>query len=223
MRCPTSWVLEKMSSFPPPEIGVWLYLSQVNGLVLSLPNSNTLGTSLETTEHHSMLDFALRSFNGLTYTARKSRCSLLRTWGGCRGHAILINKAPSPCLSWNRLTLFQTGGWGQRVRQYLDYFISLGNVCLQTKERHEWTLRYGWSLKTTGKFLKYLEGQILALAWSVLTYTDPNIAFLKKKRAIICIPFVHLKNMLGTHWADRYEKLWIFCSIIKHVFFSWPF
>lgn len=88
-----------MSSFPWPDIGVWLYPSQVNGFILGLSNSNPLGTSLKTTEHHSMLDFALRSFNGLKHTARKSRCSQvmaqLHAWGGCRGHAILINNAPS--------------------------------------------------------------------------------------------------------------------------------
>lgn len=104
-----------MFCFPWPDIG---RLSQVNGFVLVLSNSNPLGTSWKTTEHHSMLDFALRSFNGLKHTAHKSWCTQLKAqlhaWGGCRGHAILINNIPSHVSSWNRLTLFQTGEWGQR-------------------------------------------------------------------------------------------------------------
>lgn len=88
-----------------------------------LSNSNPVGTSLKTTEHHSMLDFALRSFNGLKYTARKSRCSLLmaqlHAWGGRRGHVILINNAPSPHLFLKQALLVSDGRIGTEVGDVL--------------------------------------------------------------------------------------------------------
>lgn len=158
-----------MSSFLSPDIGVWLYPSQVNGFILSLSNSNPLGIFLKTTEHNSMLDFARRSFNGLKHTARKSRCSQLLTqlhaWGGCRGHAILIKAALSPSMP-----LPETGSpcfsqeEGDKGWQYLDHFI-FPRECLLAVERHKWILIHGCSLETSRKLLKCLERQIWALTF----------------------------------------------------------
>lgn len=133
-----SWVLKNMSSFLWPDIGVRLYLSQVNEFVLGLSNSNALGTSLKTTEHHSMLGFALRSFNGLKHTARKSRCSQLtaqlHAWRGCRGHAILINNAPSPCLFLKQAHLVSDRSMETEVG---NTSIFQENVCKQRKDTNE--------------------------------------------------------------------------------------
>lgn len=118
-----------------------------------------------------MLDFALRSFNGLKYTARKSRCSQLpaqlHAWAGCRGHAILIKKAPSPSMSLleKRSPCFREGD-GDRGWPHLDQFNSQQNFGLpmEEEERHKWTFTHGCSLETPRKFLQCSEGQTSALA-----------------------------------------------------------
>lgn len=127
----------------------------------SLSNSNPVGTSLKTTEHHSMLDFALRSFNGLKHTAHKSRCSQLvaqlHAWGGRRGHAILINNAASPHLFLKQALPVSDRRIGTEAGNVLT--TPSPRRMLTKEERHKWTIIHDCLLETFRKPPRCLEGK----------------------------------------------------------------
>lgn len=158
-----------------------------------------------------MLDFALRSFNGLKHTARKSWCSQLtaqlHAWGGCRGHAILINNAPSPRLFLKQAHLVSDWKMGTGATTILTT-PSPGSMLLATR----WNIQMNMNTWLVSRNLQNTP----KMFWRADIGLSPDLfasAFLQtwKKTQLpwtISGLIIRILEIVSWEWLETVRKIW---------------